>query len=175
MRKQDLFDRFLEGKKNSLGQVPSILKEILDHQITIDDVYDLYAEEHPIVSMRISNLMKRLWREDGKLIKPYIDNFIEDASRLKNPTFRWTIAQIFTECYHLLSDAQKQLLLDKIKENLMLGNDWIMLAQSLASLEFAMKKRMNILDSEEILRKIAEDDRRSVSSKAKKILDSLND
>jgi hypothetical protein len=34
---------------------------------------------------------------------------------------------------------------------------------------------MNILDSEEILRKIAEDDRRSVSSKAKKILDSLND
>ena len=50
-----------------------------------------------------------------------------------------------------------------------------MLAQSLASLEFAMKKRMNILDSEEILRKIAEDDRKSVSSKAKKVLDSLND
>ena len=69
IRKQDLFDRFLEGKKNSLGQVPSIFKEILDHQITIDDVYDLYAEEHPIVSMRVSNLMKRLWREDGKLIK----------------------------------------------------------------------------------------------------------
>ena len=74
-----------------------------------------------------------------------------------------------------MSDAQKQLLLVKIKENLMLGNDWIMLAQSLASLEFAMKKRMNILDSEEILRKIAEDDRKSVSSKAKRILDSLND
>ena len=57
----------------------------------------------------------------------------------------------------------------------MLGNDWIMLAQSLSSLEFAMKKGMNILDSEEILRKIAEDYRKSVSGKAKKIVDSLND
>ena len=51
-------------------------------------MYDLYAEEHPIVSMGVSNLMKRLWREDGKLIIPYIGNFIEDANRLKNPTFR---------------------------------------------------------------------------------------
>ena len=74
-----------------------------------------------------------------------------------------------------MSDAQKQLLLVKIKENLTLGNDWIMLAQSLSSLEFAMKKGMNILNSEEILIKIAEDDRKSVSGKAKKIVDSLND
>ena len=93
--------------------------------------YDLYPEEHPVVSMRVSNLMKWLWREDGELIIPYIDNFIEDANRLKNPMSRWTIAQLFTECYHLLSDAQKQLLLVKIKGNLMLGNDWIMLAQSM--------------------------------------------
>ena len=56
--------------------------------------------------MRVSNLMKRLRREDGKLIIPHIDNFIEDANRLKNPTSRWTIAQLFTEYYHLLSDAQ---------------------------------------------------------------------
>ena len=48
MRNQDLFDRFLQGKKNSLGQAPSILEEILGHQITIDDVYNLFAEEHPI-------------------------------------------------------------------------------------------------------------------------------
>ena len=74
-----------------------------------------------------------------------------------------------------MSDAQKQLLLVKIKESLTPGNDWIMLAQSLSSLEFAMKKGMNILDSEEILRKIAEDYRKSVSGKAKKIVDSLND
>ena len=74
-----------------------------------------------------------------------------------------------------MSDAQKQLLLVKIKENLTPGNDWIMLAQSLSSLEFAMKKGMNILNSEEILIKIAEDDRKSVSGKAKKIVDSLND
>ena len=85
MGKQDLFDRFLQGKKNSLGQVHSVLKDILNHQITVDD---LYAEEHPIVSMRVSNLIKRLWREDGKLIIPYIGNFIEDANRLKNPIFR---------------------------------------------------------------------------------------
>ena len=44
MRRKDLFDRILQGKKNSLGQVPSVLKDILDYQITVDDVYDLYAE-----------------------------------------------------------------------------------------------------------------------------------
>ena len=88
MGKQDLFDRFLQGKNNSLGQVSSVLKDILNHRITVDDVYDLYAEEHPIVFMRVSNFMKRLWREDGKLIILCIDNFIEDANRLKNPIFR---------------------------------------------------------------------------------------
>ena len=31
MGKQDLFDRFLQGKKNSLGQVHSVLKDILNH------------------------------------------------------------------------------------------------------------------------------------------------
>ena len=50
--------------------------------------------------------MKRLCREDGELIIPYIDNFIEDANRLKNPTFRWKIAQLFTDFYRLLSDAK---------------------------------------------------------------------
>ena len=60
MGKQDLFDRFLQGKKNSLGQVHSVLKDILNHRITVNDVYDLYVEENPIVSMGVSNLMKRL-------------------------------------------------------------------------------------------------------------------
>ena len=174
MRNQDLFDRFLQGKKNSLGQAPSILEEILGHQITIDDVYNLFAEEHPIFSMRVANLMKRLQREDVRVIKTYIDSFIENTNRLKNQIFRWIIAQLFTECYHLLSDAQKQLLLVKIKGNLILGNDWIMQAQSLTSFECAMNKGMRTLDSEEILIKIAEDGKNSASSKAKKIVESLS-
>ena len=37
-----------------------------------------------------------------------------------------------------------------------------------ASLEFAIKKGMSILYSEEIVRKIAEDDRRSVSRRLKR-------
>ena len=60
MRNQGLFDRFLQSKKNSLGQAPSILEETLDHQIAVDDAYNLFAEEHPIVSMRVSKLMNRL-------------------------------------------------------------------------------------------------------------------
>ena len=44
MGRKDLFDRILQGNKNSLGQVPSILKDILNHQITVDGVYDLHAE-----------------------------------------------------------------------------------------------------------------------------------
>jgi hypothetical protein len=90
MNQNELFNILQEGKPNSLGKTLEIYNKIINNQLDVMEVYHLYKIEDRIVSMRVSNILKRLWREDLNYILPIIDQFIVDAKELLNPTFRWT-------------------------------------------------------------------------------------
>lgn len=129
--KKDLFLILSEGNPNSLGRVLDVFQSVLEGEITSQDLYQLYQHEDRIVSMRVSNLLKRLWRHESTYLQPLIDRFIKDSDRLKNPTFRWTVAQILKEQISLLSLKQIQAMTTAVMDNLTMGDDWIMLVQSM--------------------------------------------
>lgn len=169
MNDKELFKILLEGKSNTLGRVLEIYDKILSSQLTVMDVYNLYKMENRIVSMRVSNILKRLWRTESSYILPIVDQFIKDAKEYKNPTFRWTIAQMFKELFPVLNIDQRIQLLFEIQRNFQLSDDWIMLSQSIDALIFAKNKNFAISHMTTILDNLARDERKIIKEKLKKL------
>ena len=169
MNQNELFNMLQEGKPNTLGRTIEIYNKIISNQINTMDVYNLYKKEDRIVSMRVSNIVKRLWREDVNYILPIIDQFIVDAKEFLNPTFRWTLAQLFKELFKKLNSDQKNKLLLEIQRNFQLSDDWIMLTQSIDALVYARSKKMEIINISKIIDKLEQDNRRIIEKKVNKL------
>ena len=169
MNEKELFKILLEGKSNTLGRVLEIYDKVLSSQLTVMDVYNLYKMENRIVSMRVSNILKRLWRTESSYILPIVDQFIKDAKEYKNPTFRWTIAQLFKELFPVLNLDQRIQLLFEIQRNFQLSDDWIMLSQSIDALILAKNKKLEISHMTRILDNLASDERKIIQNKLKKL------
>jgi hypothetical protein len=69
---------------------------------------------------------------------------INQAQSLKNPTFRWTLAQMYDELFLELTAKQRTQFIIEIQNNLNLGDDWIMLSQSMKALQKALNYGFNI-------------------------------
>jgi hypothetical protein len=169
MNPDELFNMLQEGNPNSLGRTIEIYNKIISNQINTMDVYNLYKKEDRIVSMRVSNIVKRLWREDVNYILPIIDQFIVDAKEFLNPTFRWTLAQLFKELFKILNSDQKNQLLLEIQRNFQLSDDWIMLTQSIDALVNARSKKMEIINISKIIDKLEQDNRMIIEKKVNKL------
>lgn len=167
---KEIFLILKEGNQNSLGRLLEIYQLVLDQKLTTIQVYDLYQFEDAIVSMRVSNIIKRLWRLDSMYVLPLIPLFLKDEKNLVNPTFRWTLAQIFKDMYRDLSNEQKSKLIDAIARNLSVGNDWIMLVQSMDALLIAIQKGHPTPVINKEVTKLAKDSRKVVKSKAEALL-----
>jgi hypothetical protein len=166
----EIFQILSEGNPNSLGRLLEVLQSIKDREFSIQALITLYQKEDRYVSMRISNLLKRLWREDPKHILPYIDQLIAYATTLKNPTFRWTLAQIYDELNEHLSINQKQTLIKETKRNLQWGEDWIMLVQSMKALKKATTSGVDIQDCQTALLNLQKSPSKVVRAQANQLI-----
>lgn len=168
----ELFSILRDGKPNSLGRLIEVYQWVISGRTSVIEIYNLYQFEDISVSMRVSNILKRLWRQDPTYILPLIDVFIQDAKKLVNPTFRWTIAQIVTELNTLLDTKQIKEMSMIVFDNLTISQDWILLAQSLKSCQIIIKKHIGTPDISTI-NVLTKDPRNAVSSQAKKVLQLL--
>jgi hypothetical protein len=174
LNQRKLYEILKEGNPNSLGRLLEIFQFVIDNKLSINSVYDLYQLEDDNVSMRVSNILKRLWRLDPLHVLPLIPLFLKDEKNLHNPTFRWTLAQIFKDLYVKLSDDEKFQFIQSISRNLTLGNDWIMLVQSMDALIFAKKKGHLLPSLSKALDVFSKDARKVVNSKAVALLNILD-
>jgi hypothetical protein len=170
---QEVFTVLSEGSPNSLGRLIEVLEWIKANEFTMDGLLDLYEKEDRYVSMRVSNMLKRLWREDNQTILIHINRIINQAKLLKNPTFRWTLAQIYDELFLDLSAKQKDQLLIEIQKNLELGDDWIMLSQSMKALQKAIKQKAFLNISIQTLSRLKDHQSKVVKSQAIKLISLL--
>ena len=167
---QEIFLILSEGNPNSLGRLLEVFVFVKSHLFTIEGLIDLYEKEDRYVSMRISNILKRLWREDSKHIIPHVSRLIDLAKLLKNPTFRWTLAQIYDELIDELSFNQQRQLLFEIQRNLELNNDWIMLTQSLKALQKAIKNGNRVIIANPTIESLKNHSSKVVKTNALKLI-----
>jgi len=163
--------RLQGGHPNSLGNTVEVVEEILaTPSPLLEDFFHLYFSDDEVVRLRVSNGMKRIAAANKPLLLPYLDRLLTDIAAIDQASAQWTLAQLFKTYEKNLSPEQRSRALEIMQHNVANHTDWIVLAQSMDTLGKWAKKdeglKAWLLPH---LERHAQDERKSVANKAKKI------
>ncbi|MEM9076929.1 MAG: hypothetical protein AAGC43_07810 [Bacteroidota bacterium] len=168
-------DRLTGGHPNSLGNTIEVVEEVLQNPSLFDDFFNCYFSKDEVVRLRVSNGMKRICKTDKSIILPYVDRLLNEISKIDQASTKWTLAQLFLMLEKDLSEPQKSSAQKILQENLTTHSDWIVLNQTMETLgEWAKKDEGLQKWLFPHLKQLAQDERKSVSKRASKIMDSLS-
>ncbi|MEM9646995.1 MAG: hypothetical protein AAF969_00835 [Bacteroidota bacterium] len=170
----DFEKRLTGGHPNSLGNTIEVVNDVLRHHKYFEELFNCYFSEDEVVRLRVSNAMKRIAREEKQLLLPYLNRFLTEIAQIDQASTQWTLAQLFL----LLEDEMTQNQISKAKlilqNNLSNHQDWIVLNQTMETLGRWAQKDGTLAEwLEPHLARLSEDTRKSVSKKAMKTLQIL--
>jgi len=163
------------GHPNSLGNTIEVVKEVLSEPSLFEELFNCYFSSDEVVRLRTSNAMKRICKAQKNTLLPYIDRFLDDISKIDQASTQWTLASLFNLLDKDMSQDQMAGAKEIMKRNLEFHNDWIVLNTTIDTLGKWSKK------DEELqawiiphLQRLSKDQRKSVSKRATKELQSLD-
>ena len=163
------------GHPNSLGNTIEVVELVFKNQELLSELYACYRSADPVVRLRTSNAFKRVWHEHPTWVVPYISRFLDEVSVLDQASAEWTTATLIRELHKYLTAAQSEKSVQVLKRFLTQSNDWIVLNETLKSLEPLAKKDADLAAwMLPHLEKLCQDPRKSVSKKAAKQLANLS-
>ncbi|MCG8390531.1 MAG: hypothetical protein MJA30_33585 [Cytophagales bacterium] len=167
-------ERLKGGHPNSLGNTIEVVEEVLDKNVLFDELFQCYFSHDEVVRLRTSNAIKRICKEEKKLLVPYIGQLLADISQIDQASTQWTLSQLFGLLEKDMSAAQIEQATEIMKANLKNHTDWIVLNTTMDTLG-SWSKRDDELKSWLIphLERLTTDGRKSVAKKAGKILEQL--
>jgi hypothetical protein len=182
-------ERLTGGHPNSLGETVPVAEDVLkdSSKQLFYELCNTYNSEDEVVRLRVSSALKRVCGLHRNSVsasvqpKPewIIDRFdwlINDIGwSLDQPSAKWTIAQIIQELQNKISEEQRHEAIKLLKNNLETESDWIVLNTTADTLaDFAVNdvsiKKWLVTE----LKRMKTDKRKSVSSKATKLLKKLD-
>lgn len=164
------------GHPNSLGRTVEVVEAVLADPLRMRELVACYDNGDPVVRLRTSNALKRIEAVDGGLVASYLPRILAKAIHIDQPSVHWTLAQLFRR--QNLTDHRWRRIegtaLELLKRNLTRYDDWIVLTQTIATLEVWAQ------DDAELrrwlrpqLERLAHDPRKSVATKATRALKTL--
>ncbi|MDP6854223.1 MAG: hypothetical protein QF598_01840 [Arenicellales bacterium] len=166
--------RLKGGHPNSLGNTVEVVEEVLKGNEFFGELFDCYFCNDEVVRLRISNAMKRICKENRKLLVPYIDRLLTDVAYIDQASTQWTLSQLFGMLKEDMTDRQIEQSKTLMKHNLATHSDWIVLNKTIETLSNWSKKdtalKRWLIPH---LQRLSSDKRKSVSGKAKKALAEL--
>ena len=167
-------ERLSGGHPNSLGNTIEVVEEVLQNPKLFDDFFNCYFSQDEVVRLRVSNGIKRICKADKSIVLPYVDKLLKDISKIDQPSTKWTLAQLFLLLEKDLSETQKASAKKILKHNLATHSDWIVLNQTIETLGKWAKKDQTLKEwLLPHLKRLAKDERKSVSKRASKTLEVL--
>jgi len=164
------------GHPNSLGQTVEVVEIVLADPTQLEQLYQCYFDDDEVVRLRVSNAMKRIWREKPDLLVPYIDRFLTEITSIQQASTQWTLAQLFLELQDRLSDEQREEAIVLMQRNLETWDDWIVLNNTMQMLgEWAFDRPDLKGWLRPHLERLAQDKRKSVAKKAGGFLENYTD
>lgn len=165
-------NRLKGGHPNSLGNTVEIVEEVLAENEHFDELFNCYFSKDEIVRLRTSNAMKRICKVEKKILIPYIDRFFIEIARINQPSTQWTLSQLFGMLQENMNERQIRQAKKIMKDNLANHNDWIVLNQTMDTLAKWAKKDVELKQwIKPHLKRLSADERKSVSGRAKKMIE----
>ena len=166
--------RLKGGHPNSLGNTVEVVDEVLAENEIFNELFNCYFSNDEIVRLRTSNAMKRICKAKKTILIPYIDRFLTDIAQIEQASTQWTLSQLFGMLEKDMDKKQIGQAKIIMKDNLANHNDWIVLNQTMDTLTKWAKKDEDLNDwIKPHLERLTADERKSVSGRAKKMIEKL--
>lgn len=165
--------RLTGGHPNSLGSTVEVFEEILADKSKLQDLYDCYESEDEVVRLRVSSALKRVCQAKPEWVAENLDGLLGSIARIEQASTKWTLANIYMWLDDYMTDEQRSLAINILKDNLHY-DDWIVQNLTSESLTYFAKKNPELqawLIPE--LRKLTKSRHKSVTKRAHKLIDSL--
>ena len=171
---QSFEERLKGGHPNSLGNTVEIVDEVLAENELFNELFNCYFSNDEIVRLRTSNAMKRICNAKKAILIPYIDRFLTEIAQINQSSTQWTLSQLFGMLIKDMSKKQIEQAKKIMKHNLANNSDWIVLNQTMDTLTNWAKKDADLKNwIKPHLERLTADERKSVSGRAKKMIDKL--
>lgn len=163
--------RLTGGHPNSLGNTEEVVAHVLSNPARFDELFNCYFSDDETVRLRTSSAIKRVCIANKALVIPYIDRLQTDIAAIDQASTQWTLSKLYELLEKDLTAEQHAKALDLMKENLVNHDDWIVLNTTMDTLRKWAKKDDQIKQwLVPHLKRLSAEDRKSVASKAKKLL-----
>lgn len=164
-------DMLTGGHPNSLGRTVEVVETVLHIPDRMEELFGCYQSDDEVVRLRTSSAIKRIEAERRALVLPLVDRLIGEIGQLDQASAQWTLATLFGRMKEDLSAKQHAGALSIMKRNLANHQDWIVLNTTMEVLTAWSA------DDESLrgwirphLERLRDDPRKSVSSRAAKML-----
>lgn len=170
----NLFDEALRGgHPNSLGNTVEVVEQVLNDADLLDDLFDCYRSDDPVVRLRVSSAIKRVAKEHPEWVATHLDDLLGWVAEIDQASTKWTLSTIYVWLEVFMSSEQKQRAIEIMKHNLRY-DDWIVqntTAESLA--HYARELPALALWLRPELEKLEKSRHKSVAGRARKLIVSL--
>lgn len=159
------------GHPNSLGRTVEVVDAVLADRTRLEDLYRCYFSADEVVRLRVSSAMKRVTIAHPEWTMDLIDGLQSEIAAIDQASTQWTLALIFDLLVDRLSSEQHARAIEIMQHNLAHHDDWIVLNNTMKVLgawarEDPALARWLLPHA----RRLADDERKSVASNARKLL-----
>ena len=160
-----------KGKQNSLGKTLKVVEHIQNNIKEIDKLFLCFFSNNSLVAMRAMNATKRIIKDDNHIFVKNKKRFIDEFSKSEHNVVKLGLITIYYDFISYFDDKEYKIISKNALSWVENSKDWMILVQGLKLLE-KLSKTDKILKSKVkiIAKQLKNDERKSVSSKAQKIL-----
>ena len=160
-----------KGKQNSLGETLKVVEHIQNNIKEIDKLFLCFFSNNSLVAMRAVNATKRIIKDDNHIFVKNKKRFIDEFSKSEHNVVKLGLITIYYDFISYFDDKEYKIISKNALSWVENSKDWMILVQGLKLLE-KLSKTDKILKSKVkiIAKQLKNDERKSVSSRAQKIL-----
>ena len=171
-RKMNFEFELSKGKQNSLGETLKVVDFIKKNPKKVEHLFQCFYSENSLVAMRAMNGVKRIIKDDKKVFLKNKDRFLNQFSNSKHNVVKLGLITIYFDFLNHFEEKEvskiKTIVLNWTKNS----SDWMILAQGMKLLEKLSKSDMSLkLKLIEVAKRLKNDERKVVRTKAQKILE----
>lgn len=158
------------GHPNSMGRTVEVAELVAADRSRLQELFDCYGSEDPVVRLRTSSVLKRLEAARHEWLIPFADRLIDDIGTLDQASAQWTLAKLFLRLTPDLTPDQRDRATVVLQRNLEQEHDWIVLINTMETLSAWSDGDPALrawLDPQ--LGRLAEDPRTSVAERARNL------
>ena len=160
-----------KGKQNSLGKTLKVVEHIQNNIKEIDKLFLCFFSNNSLVAMRAMNATKRIIKDDNHIFVKNKKRIIDEFSKSEHNVVKLGLITIYYDFISYFDDKEYKIISKNALSWVENSKDWMILVQGLKLLE-KLSKTDKILKSKVkiIAKQLKNDERKSVSSRAQKIL-----